>query len=196
MAISNGYATLAEYKAYAIPDNTADATDDAVIEDFIEAASRDIDTATGRTFYARTETRKYDVPVGRELKFDDDLLTVTTLTNGDDNTIASTEYNLLPANVSPKYALKLKEGSTTVWANDSSSNTEQVIDVAGTWGWSATRPDDINVACMEIAKALYGRRTGKNMTSIAKVTSAGIVLLPQGTPDWVYQILSRYKRRT
>jgi hypothetical protein len=193
MAITNGYATLAEYKAYASIDST-DATDDGVIEDLIESASRYIDAQTGRTFYARTETRYFSVPGSRELRFDDDLLTITTLTNGNGTTIASTEYYFLPRNVSPKYALKLKEGSSTAWYPDSDSNYEYVISIAGTWGYTATRPDDISAACMEITKASYGRRKGQNMQGVARVTAAGVVITPQDIPASAMAIIKRYRK--
>ena len=71
MAITNGYATLPEFKAW-VDITSADAPDDGVIEDIIETASRHIDNTTGRTFYARTETRYYDVPDGRQIDLDDD----------------------------------------------------------------------------------------------------------------------------
>lgn len=193
MAISNGYSTLAEYKAYHDIDST-DSGDDAVIEDLIEAASRHIDAQTGRTFYARTETRYFSVPGGRELRFDDDLLTITTLTNGDAATVASTEYYFMPRNVTPKYGMRLKESATTVWAPDSSSNYEYVISILGTWGYSATRPDDVNVACLEIAKAAYGRRTGENMSSTATLTSGGVVITPRDISSFAASIIRRYRK--
>jgi len=193
MAISNGYSTLSEYKAYHDIDST-DSGDDAVIEDLIEAASRYIDAQSGRTFYARTETRYFSVPSGRELRFDDDLLTITTLTNGDGTIIASTEYYFTPRNVTPKYGLKLKESSSVAWYPDSSSNYEYVISILGTWGYSATRPDDVNVACLEIAKAAYGRRTGENMSSTATLTSGGVVITPRDITDFAAKIIRRYRK--
>ena len=77
MAIINGYATLAEFKAL-LGITSTNATDDSIIEDCIEAASRYIDGKTRRTFYARTETRYFSVPDGgeRQLDLDDDLLTI------------------------------------------------------------------------------------------------------------------------
>ena len=159
MAITNGYATLAEFKLFQDIGST-DTDDDKVIEDLVEASSRYIDRWTGRTFYARTETRYFDIPEGRELEMDDDLLTITTLTNGDGGEIANTEYNLVPKNVSPYYAIKLKESSSEYWELDNDSNSEDVISVAGTWGFAATRPDDINFACLLIAASYYKRRFG------------------------------------
>ena len=194
MAITNGYSSLAEYKKYHDIGST-DTDDDAVIEDLIEAASRYIDAQSGRTFYARTETRYFSVPGSRELRFDDDLLTITTLTNGDATTIASTEYYFLPRNVTPKYALNLKESSSVAWYPDSDNNYEYVISVAGTWGFVATAPDDISVACLEIAKAAYGRRTGTS-EGVARVTAAGVVITPRDVSSFSMAIIARYRRMT
>lgn len=55
------YASITDFKNYARIEST-DTTDDAVIGDILEGASRLIDTETRRTFFARIETRKYDVP--------------------------------------------------------------------------------------------------------------------------------------
>lgn len=197
MAISNGYTTLAAYKIYASVSST-DSDDEALIEDMIETASRFIDTQSGRTFYARSETRYYSVPTGRTLKVDDDLLTITAsgLTNGDGNTIASTEYHLLPKNISPKYAIKLKDTSTYMWQGSSSGGYEYVISVAGTWGWVATAPDDIVTACKQIVKHYLTKRSGQSTEGVATITGAGVVITPAGVPASAMQIINKYRKRT
>ena len=48
MAITNGYATLNELKGYL---SISDSTDDTLLEDLIEAASRSIDRIANRRFY-------------------------------------------------------------------------------------------------------------------------------------------------
>lgn len=138
MSIVNGYLTLAEYKRSAnIDDSTdSDATDDLVIEALIEEASRFMDDETCRTFYPRVETRYHDTPPeGRELWVDDDLLEVLSITNGDDSTVADSDYNLVPKNSSPHYAIKLIMSSSETWDLDSSGNSESVIDVNAIWGY-------------------------------------------------------------
>ena len=138
MAIVNGYLTLAEYKrGAAINDSTdSDATDDIVIEDLIEEASRLFDELTGRTYYPRVETRYHDTPAeGRELWLDDDLLDLTILTNGDDTSIADSDYHLVPKNDSPHYIIRLNQSSNEIWDLDSAGNSENVIDVLGVWGY-------------------------------------------------------------
>ena len=193
MAIENGYATLAEFKAWKTVGST-DAGDDAVIEQCIEAASRYIDNETGRTFYARSETRYYDAVGGRTLMLDDDLLAITTLTNGDDIEIASTEYNLWPKNDPPYSEIKLKASSSTLWQMDSDGNVEAVIDVEGTWGYVATAPHDIRQVCLMITQNMDGRRTGENVSSTVKVTAFGVVVTPTDIPGMAAQVFRKYKR--
>lgn len=194
MTISNGYSDLASFKAFKNIDST-DTTDDTVIEDIIEAVSRYIDRKTGRTFYAKSETRYFDVPEGRELDLRADLLTVTTLTNGDGTVIAAAYYNLEPRNSAPYYAIKIKQSSPYLWQLDTNGNMEGVISVAGTWGFSATTPDDIKELCLEIASNIYQRRSGQGADAAATITGAGVVLSPRDVPGWARDVLEFYKRR-
>ncbi len=194
MAISNGYATLTEFKAYANITST-DATDDAVIEDIIEGASRLIDTYTGRTFYARTDTHYYNTPNSFELLIeDDDLLTITTLTNGDGTVISSNNYKLLPLNESPKFMVYLKTSSGIIWTLDSNSDPIGAITILGTWGFSSTAPDDVKQACLIISASEYRKRFGEGTESAATITPAGVVLTPQGMPKSAAQLLQSYKK--
>jgi hypothetical protein len=196
MTVTNGYTTLAKFKAAVTPNATMDAGDDVVMEDIITAASRTIDTLTGRTFYARSETHYYDVPDGSELFInDDDLLTVTTLTNGDASVIASTNYQLLPLNGSPKYAIRLKSLASVYWLDSATTGGEGAITVAGTWGWAATTPADIEIACIAMARAEYQRRYGQNVSEDSIVTPAGMVVSAGGVPKSAWKIIQNYRRR-
>ena len=198
MAISNGYVTLDEAKDYMNPSGqgfSANADDDAILEKLIEGASREIDRISTRTFYARTETHYFDVPTGRILYMDDDLLTITTLTNGNGTAISSNDYGFLQPNKTPYYAVKLLDTSSVIWQNSSSGGSEQVISIAGTWGWSSSTPDDIREFCLAIVKHSYKRRTG-NAEQAARVTGAGVVLTPADIPGYVLLGLQIYKRRS
>jgi hypothetical protein len=71
------------------------ADDDGYIERLITRAGAFIDDQTGRQFVAATETRYYDptdeeVVDGRFLYLDKDLVSVTTLTNGDGDELTVT----------------------------------------------------------------------------------------------------------
>jgi hypothetical protein len=131
-------ATLADFKAYSVARGqtaSTDATDDAVIVDLLEVASRYLDDKTGRQFYPSIETRLYDIPEDSSLYLDADLLSLTTLTNGDAAAISSTDYVLLPSNETPRYCIRLKGDAGVQWEADSDNDTEQVISVLGWWGY-------------------------------------------------------------
>lgn len=194
MAVVNGYTTLAKVKAITGIIST-DAADDAVIEDMITQASRLIDDITRRTFYARTETHLYDCPRDRWLWIDDDdLLTVTKLTNGDTVEITTANYLLFPSNTTPKYGIALKLTSSISWQTDSSGNTEQVISVAGTWGAASTTPADIEAACNDIVISAYHRRNGENVNGVATVTAGGVIITPQMIPASAMPTLQHWQR--
>ena len=134
MSVINGYGTLAEFKLWQNISAT-NTNRDIVINNILTAVSRDFDRKTAHTFYPRVETHYYDLPEGRSLEVDDDLLEIISVTNGDDATIASTEYILIPGNKYPKRAIKIKADSTEIWEVDGDGNTEQVIDIAAYWGY-------------------------------------------------------------
>lgn len=139
--------------------NVTDIVNDADLERAIEAASRMIDNTTRRRFYSSTETHYFDVPPdSRTLWLDDDLISVTTLTNGDTVVITATNYNLYPLNLTPKYCLKLKESSGYSWSGSTAGDTEGVITIAGAWGFAATAPTAIKQACLIQAARLWKRK--------------------------------------
>ena len=197
MTIANGYCTEAEFKLYADTSSTGtNAT--AIIEDIIEGVSRYIDGETGRKFYSTTGTRYYSIPDldyhgGRELKLDADLLSITTLTNGDDATIAATESYKWPRNNTPYSSIILKEGSAEYWTYDSEGNTEYVISVAGAWGYSTTAPHDIRQACLSIANKAF-KRFGENATSDTIITAGGVVITPRDIPAAAARTMRYYKK--
>jgi len=191
------YSDLASLKQYMTSGGTPlpiDADDDGLLTSFIETASRYIDDATDRTFYARTETHLFNATGSRELWMDDDLLTVTTLTNGNGDLILPADYLLLPLGTYPKYAIRLKMLSTLYWSWDSSGNTEAVISVLGTWGYSATPSRDIATLTMALAHNLYKARFGEGVEGAARVTAAGVVITPGDIPKWGQKVLERYRR--
>jgi hypothetical protein len=94
------YIELEDLRAY-LGIETTETTDDDLLQSSIEDAEEYIESQTNRRYGAFTETRHY----GRDaldrydstvLHLDADLLTVTTLTNGDSSStaIASTDYSV------------------------------------------------------------------------------------------------------
>lgn len=194
MTITNGYATSAQFFAFAIPNAGTSTGDDVVIEQIIESASRVIDNETRRTFYARGETRYYDTPPGNTLELDDDLISVAKLTNGDGTEITAGDYLTKPYNESPKYAVKIKDTSNVVFEFDSTNNGEKAISLSGSWGWSSSVPKDIEVATLEIAKNVYHRRNGEGESSETTLTGAGVIITPNDIPKSARAVIQKYQR--
>jgi hypothetical protein len=170
---------------------------DAGLESTIEAVSRWIDSYTGRTFYSRTaETRRFDVPdVGDKhlLMLDDDLISVTTLTNGDAEVLTTADYVLLPANGTPKYAIKIKDISSKFWSYNSDNSTEQVITVVGSWGYSATAPLPVKEACILESIRLFKRKDAPY--GLMGMSPAGGEVVHNIKPDpMIERLLAPYRR--
>lgn len=153
------YVTLTQVRAYRNL-KTGETADDAKLQGFIRSASRFVDAHCGRRFDVRRETRLLDYPIPARsafgvydasawvlmmnaagdlgagvLRLDDDLLSVETLVNGDGATIASAAYVLEPANASVHHTIRLASDSGLVWLPGVNGRREQVISIAGLWGY-------------------------------------------------------------
>jgi hypothetical protein len=101
MAITNGYATLAEVKAAL---RITDTLDDALIEMAIESGSRAIDGYTNRNFFSSGTVSRVYAPSTSFVTEIDDLISITTLKSASDDdtgfdiTFASTDFQLEPLN--------------------------------------------------------------------------------------------------
>jgi len=190
------YATLEDLRGYLDIDITSD---DPLLQEAIESAQSYIDSQTNRHFEAVTATRYYDSSArsrwdSRQLDlYGDDLLTITTLTNGDSSgtVIAAANYWLTPRNEGPPYhGILLKSDITDYWEWD----TDYWVSVAGTWGYSATVPDDIRQATLSLAAYLFRSKDSQVFETTAIIES-GAIAIPQGIPATVDRIIGRYKRR-
>lgn len=126
-------------------DNTAewDADELNLLADFIEQASADV----------RAELGWLTVPYQATLNFDwsseyisrnsqqlwlynsAPLLEITTLTNGDLNTISGSGYSLKPNNEYPKNTVQLKSSACTAFKAATGGVWEDAISIAGIWGY-------------------------------------------------------------
>lgn len=162
MAITNGYATLTEIKAWlGITDNA----DDSTLENCVEAASRKIDKLAGRRFYAVSETRYY-TPQDNLNLWIDDLASITSLETDDDGdgtfeTLwASTDYRLMPLNAplsSNPMPYTWIEVNRYTGNNTFIRNGVRTVKIVGSFGYSTT-PDDIKLACLTFAARLFKRK--------------------------------------
>jgi hypothetical protein len=173
-------------------------TDDPLLSGAIEDAQSYIESQTNRVFEAVTDTRHYDrSALDRDNScllnlFDDDLLTVTTLTNGDSSStaISSDDYWLVDRNLGPPYhGILLKTDITDYWQWD----TDYWVTIVGTWGYSAEPPDDIRRATLVLASYYY-RQKDAAMFETTAIVESGAIAIPQGIPATVDRIIERYKR--
>lgn len=131
------YTTVYDVRTTERGSGTTDTGQDTYFLELIRSTSAEMEAAcAGRRFVPVRETRYFDMPGGAEIELEDnDLLEVTTVTNGEGTAIAGTAYRLHPYNVTPYYKLELKYSSGIVWLPDSSGEWQRVIAVAGVWGY-------------------------------------------------------------
>ena len=170
MAITNGYATLTQIKAYmSISDNT----DNDLLEDLIESASRSIDRIANRRFYldsvasARLYRAYSDIFV-----YIDDLGTTTDLvvktdSNGNGSYAKTLTLNqdyildpLTAPSLSRPYTQLTMVSNTETWPifpGLTQNGLRPGVQVTARWGWPSV-PDDINMACLILTADLYKRK--------------------------------------
>ena len=180
--------------------------DDDLLVEFIELfAPSYIDQECHRNFEAVAATRRFNagtptawgdgllsnlsIDNPRELILDEDLVTVTTLQDQNGaRTFAASDYVLRPTNMTPKHAIILINDSWQ-WAN----TPLEAIRVTGTWGWSATAPQDIRMATRRLAAFLY-RQKDAQVFDVTAVFEGGVLTIPQGVPRNVQNVIDRYRR--
>jgi hypothetical protein len=163
MAITNGYATLAEVKAAL---RLTDSVDDTLLERAIESASRRIDGYCGRWFYKTSATAVNIYPINEYLvAFPDDVsntsITIKIDTNAD-GTYATTltqgvDYILEPTDAAlrgyPYTHARMVGGQTFPLEVTPSFPTVQVT---AQWGWNAV-PSDVSQACVLLSMRQFAR---------------------------------------
>jgi len=180
----NSYATLLELKNYLTPRGlsssniTTDTNDDSIMSVMLEGISRWIDDQTHRTFYPRIETRLSDYPDDEILFLDDDLLSLTTLTNGDSTVITSVQYVLYPKNAYPKQWVKILPSTSLTWQPTDDGDAESAISVLGWWGFH----NNYTQRAWSIAGTLGAAMTDTTTTSLTMTAGHTVV------KDEVYKI--------
>jgi len=170
MAIVNGYATLTQIKAYmSISDNT----DNDLLEDLVESASRSIDRIANRRFYLdSTASARLYRAYSNIFVFVDDIGTTSSLVvamDEDGNGTYSktltlnTDYILDPLtsqSLNRPFTQLTMVSNTESWPifpGITSNGLRPGVQVTARWGWPSV-PDDINMACLILTADLYKRK--------------------------------------
>lgn len=189
------YITLSEVKTYL---SIGGSGDDSLLTTLIGRASRLIEDHCGRWFYADTQTRYYDAVgphiVSNLLLLDEDLLTITTLTNGDGTVISTDDVILRPRNDPPYFGIALRASSNVRWTYV--GDLEGAISVAGTWGYAATAPAAVAQATLRLTAHLYRQRdTGADWPrGGVGVTERGVAVAQPDLPWDITRLLLPYIR--
>lgn len=161
MAITNGYASLAEVKAAL---RIADTLDDSLLETAIESASRLVDGYAARNFYANGTASRIFTPETDLVCEIDDLVSVTsveTSSNLDgifDVTWTAADYQLEPLNgkvdgLTGWPATRIRAVGSNWFPTHIG---EASVKVTGSWGWSAV-PIAVKQATVIQASRIFKR---------------------------------------
>jgi hypothetical protein len=189
------YIGTSDVRAFISPNGSLPNVQNGLIGTCINWAEGAIDAYTRRIFAGTTGTAYYNrftYPqlAGQALFLDQDLLGLTSLTNGDTTTIPLGSVWLEPRNEGPPYRiLRLKSSYVYVW------NTDTDVIVAGTWGYSASPPADIQFAAVRLA-AHYYRLKDVGAQDMTGFPEGGEVTIGRGMPDEVRYILNPYRSRS
>ena len=162
MAITNGYATLAELKSSL---TITDSDDDALLELAITSTSRMIDDFTGRFFYANgtvgSPVIRYYTPNDPWTLAVDDYVSISEIATDDNfnqtwSTVwAASDFLKEPVNNSLRgwpYTRLLATGRY-VWPY----YLPRACKVTGVWGWPAV-PAEVNQACIIQSSRIFVRK--------------------------------------
>jgi hypothetical protein len=201
MAISNGYATLADVKA-ALRIPTNDTQDDSLLEISIEAASRQIDGFCERVFTQSTATRIYR-PTDVFTVDIDDLQSITFLKTDSDGsgvfstTWSATDYQLNPLNgisggIRSPYTQIRAVGQYLfpIYEPQNVNSNEASVQIQGVWGFS-TIPTAIKQATIILSMRQFKRYDSP--TGVMGFGDLGVMRVGAVDPD-IQALLMPFRR--
>jgi hypothetical protein len=193
MAITNGYATLAQVKASL---RITDTVDDDLLELAIESASREIDAVCERNFFSTAGTRIY-TPRDSYVVEIDDVVSVTSVKSSGaadgifDTTWTTTDYQLEPLNgiaggIAVPYSFIRAVGDFT-WPV---SGKEATVQVVGTFGFASV-PTAVKQATILLASRIFKRNDSP--LGVAGFGDIGVIRVGRVDPD-VEAMIHAYKK--
>lgn len=167
--------------------------DDAVLQLLADQAKTKIETFCGRRFVAQSMTRTYDEAYvdlyvrGDRLYLDDDVISITQITNGNGVIIDSADYVLEPVNMTPKAIIRLRGANAWIaWP-------DRDIEIVGLWGYSTIPPLDVQHAYLRLIGYWYRQRDAQ-VYDVTAFPETGQLIVPKGMPPDIVQDLTPYRR--
>jgi hypothetical protein len=124
--------TLAQFKRYCGLNSTF-TDDDALLTRLIIDGEQWAEMKMQRSAKPIIEARTFDYCDPRMLYFDDDLLEVVSITNGDATAVTLTDLYYEPRRRYPKYGIGFEIGASDVWTY--STTPENAISITAAWGY-------------------------------------------------------------
>lgn len=193
------YASTTRLKRYL---GVTETTDDALLDEILEAAQAMIDRYCGQSFEASGDsTRNFSAASvedggavdGRDLILDAPLCQITSVTNGNGIAVNAANYVKLPISGAPWYVLRLKSSSGLWWTYDDDIESD-LIAVVGRWAYSVTAPNDIAQTTARLAAYLYRQRTNASDLDRPVAIGSNAMRLPTDLPRDIQKLLESYRR--
>jgi len=171
--------------------------DDELLSELLASAQQIIETHTGKKFEASSDTTRYFDAVadvdGYKLFFDQWCADITSITNGDGESVSGSSYVTMPVNGEQYYGVKLLGSKSVTWTY--TDDAESAISVTGKWAYMVTPKDDIVQATKRLAAFLYRQRENANDVDRAVVVGNATVL-PSQLPADVSRLIAPYRSLT
>ena len=173
-----------------------DTTDDTLLGSMVDAVNEFIEAETDRIFAdPGSDTTKYfdksSIDQSGLLWLGDDLLSLTSITNGNGDSIATNKVQLWPLNSTPTYVIKLLASSELYWQFD---YNDSVIGITGRWAYSSTVPKQVKQAAIRLAAWVYKQKDNFQETDRPIMTADGMVIMPNKFPKDIDTWLKSMKR--
>ena len=196
------YLTVAALKTYLGIQSSAD---DSLLADIVHEAQHVVEDYCNRTFEAAADTTRYynalDIRYGgrvdafqNTLELDVDLCQLTTVVNGNGDTIPNNALVLLPTNFVPSYAIKIKMNTAYVWTYIGTPDT--AIVVTGRFAYSITCPVPIRAATRRLAGYMYRAKDNTAETDRSIMSADGVSIAAPAIPTDVTRMLEPYRRQS
>lgn len=189
------YVTLGSFRAYLSPDDSLGTTQNTLLQSSLDAAERLVDDYTRRNFLGTAGTvyyNRYSQNLVRDQGFylREDIVSLTSITNGDGQNIPIGSVWLEPRNAGPPYRIaRLKSSYVYTW------NTDSDVIFAGTFGYGTAVPPAVTQAVLEYAAYIF-RTKDVGTPEVAGFPEGGEISYPRGMPTTVRWKLEPYRSKS
>lgn len=183
------YCTVAEVKEYAQDQEM----NDGLIIRLIPSISRMIDRFCRRSFAATAATEVYDWPETGVIRLRKDLISVTAVTTNAGQTFTANQVRLRPQGGPPYFTLQLK--SELGYTFSYGTTPYDAVEIAGSWGYRATVPDEIRLAAKIWVTETYVRSDARGLDKVGGgAIEASLTKLTDKPPADVEFLLKHFRK--